>query len=103
MKEVPIIWSEESLIDLDVIQDFLSEESLPAANKVVEGIIERVSQLKQYPESGQRQEGLRSKKYRYLVEGNYKVIYSYKQGEVYIHSILDTRQDPKKMKGSKRK
>lgn len=40
------------------------------------------------------------KEYRYLVEGNYKVIYSYQPEKSVIHVevIFDTRHDPEKLR-----
>lgn len=36
--------------------------------------------------------------YRYLIKGDYKIIYSIENDEVIINRIFDTRQNPKKLK-----
>jgi addiction module RelE/StbE family toxin len=99
VKKVKVIWSEHALNDLDVIFDFLSEKSVKAAEKIVSALLSRTSQLETFPESGQKQENISSSvTYRYLVEEDYKIIYSYTNGVVYIHTVFDCRQDPEKMK-----
>ena len=100
MKKITVIWSENALNDLDVIYDFLSEKSPKAAENIVATLLSRTTQLKVFPESGQVQENISSTKtYRYLVEEDYKLIYSYTNGIIYIHTVFDCRKDPEKMKG----
>jgi len=55
--------------------------------------------LKGHPFLGQEEEFLkeRGSGHRYLVEGNYKIIYKVIGKEVYITDIFDTRQGPEKM------
>ncbi|MEO5571695.1 MAG: type II toxin-antitoxin system RelE/ParE family toxin, partial [Bacteroidia bacterium] len=52
---------------------------------------------------GQQEPLLKSykRKYRYLVSGHYKIIYSVASEKVFIHTIFDTRQNPKKLKTRK--
>ena len=40
--------------------------------------------------------------YRYIVIGNYKIIYRIYLNEVIINDVFDTRQDPEKMRDDKR-
>jgi len=102
VKKAQVIWTEEALHDMETIYDFLAEKSQPAAQRIIESILERAKQLESFPASGTKQEMVITavKEYRYLVEGNYKVIYSYqaKIQTVYIATIFDTRYSPEKMK-----
>ena len=88
--------------DLEIVYDFLAQKSHQAAKHVVENIIEKVAQLENFPESGLHQEKIINtlKEYRYLVEGNYKIIYTYQaeQQVIYIEVIFDTRLNPDKLK-----
>lgn len=102
MKKAQVIWSNTALHDMETIYDFLVEKSQPAAQRLIETILGRAKQLESFPESGVKQETVKPavKEYRYLVEGNYKILYSY-QAEiqrVYIATIFDTRYNPEKMK-----
>ncbi len=92
MKKAQVIWSNTALHDMETIYDFLVEKSQPAAQRIIETILGRAKQLESFPESGVKQETIEPaiKEYRYLVEGNYKILYSY-QAEiqrVYIATIL---------------
>jgi toxin ParE1/3/4 len=79
MAEVVVTWTPFALRCLDEIHYFISEEagSVHPADKFVEKIFTRTNQLVLFPESGQQEmflidRGVRS---RYLVEGNYKIVY----------------------------
>jgi len=99
--KVRVIWSDEALNDLETIYDFLAENSQPAAQRIVESILSRSGQLESFPESGAK-ETIKSndKEYRYLVEGNYKIIYNYQPDSqtVHIAVVFDTRYDPEKLR-----
>jgi plasmid stabilization system protein ParE len=102
VKKVQVIWSTGALVDLEVIYDFLAEKSATAAQRITEGILNRIRQIETFPESGARQETIRTtgKIYRYLVERDYKIIYSHQdEAQVaYIETIFDTRQNPNDLK-----
>ena len=95
-----MIWSTEALVDLETIYDFLAEQSPSAAQNIIENILLRASQLETFPESGAMQLELKvaDKEYRYLVEGNYKIIYRTTDQYVYVVTVFDTRRHPDKLK-----
>ena len=95
-----MIWSTEALVDLEMIYDFLEEQSQQAAQNVIEKILSRVRQIETFPESGATQLRLKNtdKEYRYLVEGNYKIIYRITDQQAYIATVFDTRYNPDKLK-----
>ncbi len=90
------------MIDLEVIYDFLVNQSPVAAQRITESLLARAKQLESFPESGAGQQLVndRDKRYRYLVEGNYKIIYNYlpEVERVYIEIVFDTRYNPDKLK-----
>lgn len=102
MKKAQVIWSTEALVDLEIIYDFLAEKSIPSAKQITENILARIKQIETFPESGANQQTLRNtgRDYRYLVEGNYKIIYSYDHDRqvAYIEIIFDTRYNPEKLR-----
>lgn len=95
MSEFTTIWTNEAFDDLLQIEDFLG---IDKASKVIDTIIERTRQLQDFPLSGKIQPTQTRQEYRFLVEGNYKIIYSFRSNKVYINTIFDTRQDPEKLK-----
>ena len=102
MKKAQVIWSTEALVDLEIIFDFLAENSTQSAKRITENILARIKQIENFPESGASQETLKKtdRDYRYLVEGNYKIIYSYHNDRqvAYIETVFDTRYNPEKLK-----
>ncbi len=96
MKKTQVIWTDESLLDLEIIYDFLADKSDKVAKKVVQSILTRTRQLETFPESGKQQSFNKKVKrpYRYLVDGHYKIFYSQDEKALYIEAIIDTRQDP---------
>lgn len=101
MKKAHVIWSAGALVDLETIHDFIAEKSQQAAQKITLAILDRAKQLEAFPESGNKQETVsNAREYRYLVEGNYKIIYSYRPEAqaVYIEIVFDTRYNPDSLK-----
>jgi len=106
VKKAQVIWSDTALQDMETIYDFLAQNSQPAAQRIIETILGRAKQVESFPESGVKQETIEPaikepaiKEYRYLIEGNYKIIYSYQTETqtVHIATIFDTRYNPEKM------
>jgi toxin ParE1/3/4 len=95
-----IAFTTKALTDLIDIQIFLEDISENYADKTVDEIYERAFDLESFPEMGQREPLLikYSVIYRYLIKGDYKIIYSIENDEVIINRIFDTRQNPKKLK-----
>ncbi len=74
------------------------------AQKLKANIFDSTKQLNTYPNSGQIEESLEllEEGHRYLVRGNYKVIYKKVKEGILITDIFDTRQDPLKINHSDR-
>ena len=101
METKKIIWTLPAKNDLQKIFEYLAEVSEIVALKVVQNIVMRTRLLEAgFTKIGQEEPLLKSRKknYRCLIEGNYKIIYSQNNNEIIIHTIFDTRQNPKKLK-----
>ena len=72
---------------------------LPVAEKMIADIIESAFPLTTQPGIGQREPLLNAHRleYRYLISGNYKLIYRFDKTSVYIALVFDCRQNPVKM------
>lgn len=70
------------------------------ADKIRKSIFEATRPLSKEPLIGAIEENLIELKqgHRYLVQGNYKIIYRIIQDNIYITDIFDCRQNPQKMK-----
>jgi len=93
-----IIWSDESIADLRSIHHYLSRKSKKAAIELIKRILEREEQILQYPLSGtiylSEELGI---EFRFVIEGNYKIIYRIDDAFIIVNTIFDTRQDPDKL------
>ena len=101
MTSVKIYWTPFALKSLDEIKDYIEQEtqSKTIAVKYIRKLIDRVEQLKNFKDLGVVEELLKRLKQnsRYLVEGNYKIIYQYQEGKIIITDIFHVKQNPAKI------
>jgi len=103
-KKVKIVWTAQAKDNLRKIYQFLhrNSKSREVAKRVIHRIRNRVDNLTIISaESGTIQEELSQNNqiYRYLIVGNYKIIYRVKDGSIVIvNTVFDTRQDPANLK-----
>jgi toxin ParE1/3/4 len=97
-----VVWSKFSEDILDEIFDYyenVANENI--ANKIALGIVLSTKRLMENPFLGPPEPLLanRAISYRYIVIGNYKIIYSVdeKEERIKIYDVFDTRQNPTKM------
>jgi len=100
LKEIQVIWTDESLSDLEVIFDFVTEQSPKSAKQIIQDILSRTRQLRTFPQSGTLHEIEKTtdREYRYLINGHYKIIYSIDNEVLYLETVIDTRQNPDSLK-----
>ena len=99
--ELRVFWTDTARFQLEEIFDYYKDKtSVNVARKLVKQIIYRTIQLEQNPNSGQKEPLLSDRKfeYRYLVEGNYKIIYWIEDNYIKVAAVFDCRQNPEKMK-----
>ena len=104
--ELEIFWTDFSKKELKNIFTFYKEKaSLNVAKTIVIEITTEAKKLKKQPTIGQEEELLEndSRKFRYLVSTNYKIIYwiNQEKNRIEIFDVFDTRQSPLKMKRAK--
>jgi len=96
-----VFWTDTARFQLeDIFNYYKDKTSIRVARKLVKQIIDRTIQLEKNPNSGPKEPLLSERKfeYRYLVEGNYKIIYWKQDNYIKIATVFDSRQDPEKMK-----
>lgn len=99
--EIEIFWTKNAEIQLEQIFIYHKENaSEKIARKLVERIVKRTIQLKKHPNSGPLELLLTDRKneFRYLIEGNYKIIYWKGEKIVNIATVFDCRQNPELIK-----
>lgn len=95
-----IIWSDFAIDKLKKIFDYYKiKASTKVAQKIRLQILKSTKQLIGNPESGQIEFYLDRLKqnHRYLLSGNYKVIYRIEKDKIFINDVFDVRRNPSKM------
>ena len=101
-----IIWSDFASEILIEIYTYYSETAnVIVARKIKTNIFSATKQLIKHPNLGKIEETLLklNQGHRYLVEGNFKIVYKIVRGDILITDIFDTRQNPHKINDDKRK
>ena len=80
-------WTKKSLKDLKAINDYISLDSTFYAARFISKIIKRVDQLLEFPESGRIVPEKATPEIRELIEGNYRIFYRLRKGNVTILRI----------------
>jgi plasmid stabilization system protein ParE len=97
---VKILWTEGAINDLKDIFDYYKYKAgRKTALKITNAILKKPKKLKKNPEIGQKETLLSeiSVDMRYLVEGNYKIVYWSENELIYIATVFDCRQNPDKL------
>ena len=95
-----IFWTEFATNQLEQIFDYHKyKANIKIAKKIIFQIIDRTILLETNHFIGPKEPLLTKRKneYRYLVEGNYKIIYFIEENQIKIISIFDCRQNPIKI------
>ena len=92
-----IVLSPEARNDIAEIRDYIEQEleSPDAALNTVAGITKRLRELEKHGKLGARLSSVTDveSEYRFLVCGNYRAFYRYKEDTVYVDRILYGRRD----------
>ena len=90
-------YSREALIDLDDIWEYISGElkNPDAASDTVNGIMDAVDRLSQYPLSGAPLNTLLDieSDYRFVIYGHYLAFYHLENNAVHVDRVLYERRD----------
>lgn len=99
--EIVVVWSDSAIEELRSIYDYLYfQASKRVADKISNAIVDKSLLLEETPRAGQKEELLThlNKEIRYLIEGNYKIVYWIDENIVSIATVFDCRQNPQKLK-----
>lgn len=98
-----ILWSVLAKEDIKEIYDYYKEVAgLQVARSLRNKLITKPRLLVKQPRLGQEEDNpaVAGRGFRYLVEGNYKLVYKVfaEREEILIATVFDTRQNPTKLK-----
>ncbi|MFB3893185.1 MAG: type II toxin-antitoxin system RelE/ParE family toxin [Phycisphaerae bacterium] len=83
-----VTWSPEALQDLDDIAAFIARDSEYQASAFVQRLIDAANRLAEFPEAGRVIPELSHGRFRELIEGDYRIMYSIMGDEVRIDAVF---------------
>jgi plasmid stabilization system protein ParE len=98
---IKVFWTQTALNDIEGIFDYYKHKASPKiARKLVKEIVKTTIYIQNLPKVGRIEELLidRNFEYRFLIVGNYKIIYRIEDNYIKIATVFDTRQNPEKIK-----
>lgn len=101
-----IFWSQFAEDKLyDIFQYYKFKAGLKVAKKIINEIIDKTLILEHNSKAGQIEEFLveRKQEFRYLISGNYKIIYyiNTETNKIIVANVFDSRQNPSKLEETK--
>src|ERR1035437_2906480 len=95
-----VFWTKFALDTLhDIYEFYKNNASVLVANNIKESILLSTRQLKLQPLSGTIEVLLQhmNEGHRYIIRGNFKIIYKIQSQRIYVSDVFDTRQNPTKI------
>lgn len=104
--ELEVVWTDFAETKLiEVFNYYKANVSLKVATQITKEIVQASLELEKQPFIGAKEPLLASRirEYRYLIRGNYKLIYFIEsnKNEVVIANLFDSRQNPQKIEETK--
>jgi plasmid stabilization system protein ParE len=95
---MPIVWSPQSLRDLDAIHQYIARDSLRYADLTVGRIFNAVEHLLQFPRSGRIVPELDEPEIREIIVGRFRVVYRARGATIEIATVFRaSREFPDKL------
>jgi plasmid stabilization system protein ParE len=83
--------------DLDEIWEFLRDDSLDAADKVIEDIVSRIDALVPFPSQGHKRPDLTSRPLRFTIVHEYLIAYAPDEKPLWVIAVMHGRRSPRVM------
>ncbi len=94
----PVYWSDESLISIQNMYDYIFEESPQNADLVVDTVFENGNKLNVFPEKNPIEPVYNSEFIRFFPKWNFKIIYRIETSRIYILDVFSTYQSATKIR-----
>jgi plasmid stabilization system protein ParE len=87
----------EAAVDLDEIWDFIAEDNLDAADRVIADILASIDALVPFPHQGHKRPDLTSRPLRFTVVGEYLIAYAPEEKPLWVVAVMHGRRSPRIM------
>lgn len=91
-----IIWTEPALNNLEDVAEYIALSNLPAAQRLVKKVFEKVDRLEQHPKSGKIPQELPKFGFRELIVNPCRIFYKQVDKKVFILHVMRQEQQLKK-------
>ena len=102
--DLKVVWTDIAKFRLEAIFFYYKDKAgITVARKMTAQIIAKADSLEKQPTIGPIEELLKNRRntYRYIIQGNYKIIYWIEDSYIKIATVFDCRQNPKKIRNIK--
>ncbi|MGV6989459.1 type II toxin-antitoxin system RelE/ParE family toxin [Testudinibacter sp. P80/BLE/0925] len=91
-----IIWTNPALTDLNDIAEYIALENMPAAQQLVQNVMQKVERLALFPDSGRVPPELIGLNYREIIVPPCRIFYKRSQQTVYVLFVMRQERDLRK-------
>jgi toxin ParE1/3/4 len=84
-----VIWTEQALMRLVEIQDFIARVNPTAAERLIHRIVERGDGLSKFPEMGRTVPELPGTGSREVIEGRYRIVYRIESKVIQVLTVFE--------------
>ncbi|MEQ1527864.1 MAG: type II toxin-antitoxin system RelE/ParE family toxin [Methylococcales bacterium] len=96
-----VIWTEQAIVDLRSIHDFIAHDSRTYAKKVTQEIRKKTDILESLPCLGRVVSELGDDNIREISQYSYRIIYQIANQQIFILTIAHKRQDLNNLSGNR--
>ncbi len=85
---VDIKWSNDALLDVDAISEYISQDSTENAKKLFQEIFKKVENLSTFPFMGRTVPDQSNEKIHEILHKNYRIVYEIKDDFVEVFKVV---------------
>jgi len=86
---VKVIWSDQALVRLAEIREFVARDSPVAARRLLASLVDRGDSLSRLAQRGRLVPGFEAQGFRELIDGNYRLVYRISGDIVEILTVFE--------------
>ena len=83
-----VIWTENALVDLNQIAEYIAISNLSAAKKLVDAVFTTVERLSSHPESGRKPPEIAHLHYREIILNPCRIFYKFDNDRVFVLYVM---------------
>lgn len=90
-----LLFQEKVVSDLDSIYDYIAEDNVSAAEKVIDDIYDKFETLLTFPGIGSNLSSRIKTKtdFKYIINGEYVILYKQEKDAVRVYRVVNCKQD----------